>query len=393
MTEVNKVEQDAISEVEQSLKSLVSKMQDEVGATVANQVKELVKEHLELKEKKAGVYNSEVQADEKRKNINSYLHKFVGALYSNDQAKLKELSTDATGSPYGGYVVDSELSAEIRHLITEYGVARREMMTVQLSKNTYRANNLVTDVTVGWVDEGAVIGSTQVVLGQETLELEKLAAIVTLTSELLEDQEVDLLSFVGSRVAEAFAKEEDTQFFQGTGTPFTGLLNVAGVNEVEMTSASIASMDADDLIAMVDETPQGALSNAKFYMHRTLMSLVRKLKDLQGQYIYQPISATGPATIWGYPVVLVEAMPSFSDDDAETSFVLFGDLKKACILGYKGAITATVSNSAVVRNVANNADINTFTTDREAVRWTERVGYIAILPNAVTKLTTGADSV
>ena len=386
------VEGEAAKEVEKSVKKLFEKVEKDLGTNLDAKIKEAIREQIELREKKVGVYNKELSKDEKRKKVNVYLKDFMRALGSNDVNKLKELSTDATGSPYGGYVVDSELSAEIRHLVTEYGVARREMTNVTLSKNSYKANNLATDVTVYWVDEGSAISSTQVVLGQETLELKKLAAIVAMTSELLDDEEIDLMSFVGTRVAEGFAEAEDTQFFNGDGTTFTGLLQDTTINEVTMTGSSILAMDADDLIDMVDATPQGALGNAKYYLHRSLKSVIRKLKDDNGAYIYQAPSQSGPATIWGYPEVLVEAMPSTSDNAADTSFVLFGDLKKACILGNKGAIKAKMFDAGTVRNVAGSADINLITTDREAIRWTERVGYITIIPSAVTKLTTAAAS-
>lgn len=320
------------------------------------------------------------------------------ALLSGDDTKMKEMTTDSTGSPYAGYTVDSELSAEIRHLITEYGVARREMTTIPLTRNEYKANDLATDVTVYWVDEGAVIGSTEAVLGQESLTLKKLGAIITLTSELLEDTEIDFISFLASRVAEGMAKAEDLAFFAGDGTStyggFTGLLNATDVNEVVLTGATFASMDADDLLDMIDKTPSGALANAKFFYHRTVKSIIRKLKASgSGEYIYQAPSVSGPATVWGYPEVLVEAMPKSTDTAADTSFVLFGDLRKACILGYKSnGLVASRFNAGVVKNVAGNADINLITTDREAIRWTERTGYIRIIPTAVTKLTTASVS-
>lgn len=378
-------------EVEKGIKTLFKTLADDVK----KDVKAYVDEQKELAKKNAGVYHPDLVG--KRKALSEHLREFSKALFAGDTAKLKEMTTDASGSPYAGYTVDSELSAEIRHLVTEYGVARREMFAVQLTKNSYKANDLATDVTVYWVDEGSVISSTQAVLGQEELSLKKLGAIVTLTSELLEDTEIDFVSFIASRVAEGFAEAEDVAFFKGDGTStygsFTGLLNATDVNEVTMAGTTFASMNADDLLDMVDATPAGALANAKFYMHRTIMSIVRKLKASgSGEYIYQAPSQSGPATVWGYPVVLVEAMPSKTATAADTSFVLFGDLRKACIFGYKGAINAARFNAGVVRNVANNADINLITTDREAIRWTERVGYIRIIPTAVTKLTTAATS-
>lgn len=338
---------------------------------------------------------SEPSLVEKRAKMNTWIRSFSTALLGNDVATVKELTTDSTGSPFGGYVVDSELSAEIRHLVTQFGVARREFFTTQLSKNSYEANALTTDVSISWVDEGAVIPSTQVVLNQEELKLKKLGAIVTLTRELLEDQEIDLFSFIATRVAEGFAKAEDTAFFAGDGEAgsggFTGLLENADVVDVDMASTETAftDMDADHLYGLIDALPEGAHANAKFYMNRTIMGIVRKLKA-EGDYIFQRPSETGPATIWGYPVVMVEVMPGVADTAVSTPFVLFGDLRKSSILGFRGGIGADRFNAGVVRNVAANADINLVTSDREAIRWIERVGALTILPSAVVRLTTAA---
>lgn len=384
-------EDDDEAAVDEGVKSLFARHAKNVTKSVKAEIKEWMKEQKELLAVKGGIYSPEVM--EKRAALNETLRKTVSAFLTNDGAAIKEMTTTNAD---GGYTIDSELSAEIRHLITEYGVARREMENVSLSQGSYKANDLVTDVTVYWVDEGAAIASTKAVLGQETLTLKKLGAIVTMTNELLADTEIDLMSFVASRVAEGFAKAEDEAFFKGDGTSsfgsFTGLLEASDVNEVTLASTNTAftDMDADDLLDMVDATPSDALGNGKFYYHRTIKSIIRKLKGTDGHYIYQPPSQAGPATVWGYPEVLVEAMPTSSDSAADTSFVLFGDLRKACIFGYKGGIEMARSNSAVVRNVADSADINTFTTDREAVRWTQRIGYIRILPTAVTKLTTAA---
>lgn len=388
-------EEDEQAELEKGVKSMFEAQAKAIKTELQSEIKSFLAEQKALAEQQAGVYHPELKG--KRKELSVRLRDMTKALIAGDDARLKEMTTDASGSPYAGYTVDSELSAEIRHLITEYGVARREMTSIPLSKGSYKANNLATDVTVYWVDEGAVVGSTQAVLGQEELELKKLGAIVTLTAELLEDTEIDFISFLASRVAEGIARAEDRAFFIGDGTSnfggFTGLLEANDVNDVPMAGSTFASMDADDLLDMIDATPSGALANAKFYYHRTIKSIIRKLKDQELRYIYQEPSASGPATVWGYPEVLVEAMPAKTDTAPGKSFVLFGDLRKACIQGFKASgLKASRFNAGTVRNVANNADINLITTDREAVRWTERTGYIRIVPTAVTKLTTNDPS-
>lgn len=388
-------------DVDEGVKALFKKHAENVEKRVIENVKSFVEEQAELAKKHAGVYNPDIA--EKRKGLNATFRELCKGLLNGDEAKLKEMTTDDTGSPYAGYTVDSELSAEIRHLITEYGVARREMQAVQLTKGDYKANNLVTDVTVYWVDEGAVVSSTEAVLGNDTLTLKKLGAIVTLTTELLEDTEIDFISFLASRVAEGFALAEDQAFFDGDGTAtyggFTGVLRNTSLNTVTMGAGKTAFTDitAELLLDMVDKTPAGALTNGKYYMHRTIMSIVRKLRadavaggDAAGAFVYQAPSAQGPATIWGYQVVLVEAMPAVTDTAVSKAFVLFGDLRKACIFGYKGDMKAARFQGGSVRNVANTADINLITTDREAVRWTQRIGFITIVPKAMTRLVTAA---
>lgn len=382
--------------VDGAVKGSVKSAVEVATENIKNEVKSWLDEQKEALSKKAGLYHPDVQ--EKRAKMNEYVREFSKALLDNDTARVKELSTDATGSPYGGYVVDSELSAEIRHLVTEYGVARREMSTIALSKNSYKANELVTDVTVFWVDEGTQIDSTQVVLDQETLSLKKLGAIVTLTRELLEDQEIDLFSFIAGRVAEGFAQAEDEAFFIGDGTAtygsFTGILNASGVVASNMATGTatdaFTDMTADDLLDMIEAAPQVVRRTGKFYMHHSIMNIVRKLKDDQGEYIFQRPSEAGPARVWGRPVVEVEVMPSVSDSAASTKFVIFGDLSRSSIFGYRNGMAMDRFNAGVVRNIADSGDINLITTDREAVRWVERVGVLHIIPGAVVVMATGA---
>ena len=400
-------EEDADKEAEEAVKALFSKeakgikeeTKKEIDAMKA-ELKEYMKETEEARKKQAGVYNPDVQ--EKRKALSDRLRLTMKAIALKDEkafadSRAKEMTTDDTGSPYAGYTVDSELSAEIRHLTTEYGVARREFTALPLSKNSYKANELATDVTVYWVDEGSAISSSQVVLGQNELTLKKLATIVTFTNELLEDTEIDFMNFVGSRVAEGFAQAEDEAYFKGDGTStygsFTGLLNNSSISATTLAGTTFASMDGDDLMDLIDALPQGAHANAKFYMHRSIMSIIRKLKATDGTYIYQKPAEKGPGTIWGYPVVLVEAMPAIGDTAADTDFVLFGDLRKTAILGYKASgLRAETFDSGTVKDVAGTGTINLITTDRKAMRFVERTGFVTILENACVKLTTATSS-
>lgn len=414
LPEENPEEEDVDAEVEKTIKSIFNSEEKTLTKNVKNEVlaevQKLLDDHKSKQERQVGAYSQEAKAEDKRKIANKFLREGLLSVVNGSETKefaavRKEHTTADDASPFSGYITDEFLSAEIRHLQTEYGVAAREFTTVSFMQSAYKANNLATDVSVFWVDEAGSISSTQAVLGQETLELKKLATIVTLTRELLQEQEIDFVSFLGSRVAEGFAKAEDEAFFIGDGTStygsFTGLLENSNVNEVAMDSAdgSFQDLTVEYLRKMQDETPQGAHANGKYYMHRSILNIVRNLRedavnagDGAGAFLYKAPSAGEPANIDGYPIVLVEAMPAVGDDAVDTSFLLFGDLRKATIRGIRGGITADRFNAGTVRNVDDDGDLNLITTDREAVRWISQVGYIAIVPTAVTKLTTDSST-
>jgi len=389
-----------LAELDKSISAIFSREKKGLKSDVLADVQKYIDAQKDAIAKSQGVYAIDADQDKmaKRKALSTKLRHSLKYLIGDsfDALLVKEMTTDSSGTPYAGYITDDLLSAEIRHLTTEYGVAAREFTTVAFREKSYTANNLATDVSTFWVDEAGSIASTEAVLGKATLELKKLAAIVTLTRELLSEGEIDFVSFLGSRVAEGFAFQEDKAFFRGDGTStfggFTGLLLNANTNNVAMASTKTAFSDltADLLLSMIDATPQGALANGKFYAHRTIRSVLRKLKGSDGHYIYQEASMGSPATVWGRPFVEVEAMPAIGATAVSTAFVLFGDLKKATIRGTRGGIITDRFNAGTVRNVAANADLNLITTDREAVRWISQVGYIAIIPTAVTRLTTAA---
>jgi len=198
-------------------------------------------EQKELALKNVGTGEKSVK--EARSKMNSYLRNLSKSVLAGDVASLKELTTGGAGAD----IVDSELSAEIRHLMTEFGVARREFFTTQLSKNAYDANALTTDVAISWVDEAGVIPTVSVTLTQTELKLKKLAAIAVMSRELLEDEEIDLIAFIAGRVAEGFAKAEDQAFFNGGGTgadgSFTGLLQNTDIEEIEFVDKATITVE------------------------------------------------------------------------------------------------------------------------------------------------------
>lgn len=323
---------------------------------------------------------------------------FMKALFAGDREYLKEVS--GLSNAAGGYLIPEELRAEVLRIAeNQYGLARRDMRYLPFTGpgNERKIPSLATSVSVFWTDEAATKKSTAPTFGIVTQTMKKLAAIVPMTEEILEDSSINLTALVAELFAEAVAKEEDLQFFNGDGTVWTGVLNNGNVNVVNTTTTDPADVTAEDLLALIDATPTGALTGSKFYMSRTVYSTLRKLRedavsagDGKGGYLIQNPVAGEPATLWGYSIEVSDAFPAISTTGNSKPFVLFGNLKRAAIFGDKQQLRVKMLDEATIRNVADDADINLAAQDMVAVRIVERVGYVLALPSAVSVLKTVA---
>lgn len=404
-------------DVDKKLKNMLSDVQKEGLEKIENKVNERIdnigddiskkiESEMEKVQNKVGFYDPEIAKNGMHQLQNKVMRNCIEALVNKDISEINNkvfgeklenaMTTDRTTTPYTGYNTADTFDYVIRHLVTEYGFAAREFETITLQNSNYETRELVTDIASGWVDEGGVVSSGQIVLGKKTFALKKLGVISYFTSELLQEQQIDLMSFIGQRVAENFAKKEDEAFLIGDGTPtygsFTGLLNAtlpAG-NVVTMSGTTFTSLAPSDLTDLQLATPQGALNNAKYLMHRSIWNIIVNYRvdavsagDGAGAFLYNPsriINTKAERSFDGYPVVFSEIMPAVGATAADTAFVLFGDFKQSAIRGIRGGIRVLESKDAVVKNEAGSADVNMFTTDREAIRWTYQVGYLAVIP-------------
>src|SRR6185369_2827362 len=301
---------------EAAVKALITKSIQEKIDGMATQIAEKFMSGVAEQRKKA-IDTGKPEVDKTRDVTKT----FMKALFANDTATLKALTTNESdsGSPddaQAGLLIPIELRNEIlRVAADQYGLARRDMRYLPFSGpgNSRTIPALGTSVSVYWTNEGAKKTSTQPGFSLVTQTLKKLAAIVPFTDEILEDSQLNLTQLVSELFAEAVSKEEDLQFFAGTGSPWTGIINNTSVNIENTASTDPADVTVEDLQAVIDATPSGALNGAKFYMHRTVLSKLRLLRengDGTGAFIFTPASQGNPAQILGYPVELSEAMPS-----------------------------------------------------------------------------------
>jgi HK97 family phage major capsid protein len=157
------------------------------------------------------------------------------------------------------------------------------------------------------------------------------------TQQILDDSAINLEAWLAGEVETEFAKQEGAAFFSGDGAnkPFGILTYVTGgANAAKhpfgaikaVNSGDAAAITADGILDLVYDLPSAFTGNARFSMNRKTQGVIRKLKDGQGNYLWQPSYVAGqPATVVGFPVTEAPDMP---DVAANALPVLFGDFKR-----------------------------------------------------------------
>lgn len=392
---------------EEALKSMISKsVQDEIAGQVDAISERLVSKFFAgAKAQRKKAIDTGVAAEDPNRETTRV---FVKALLTGDKEALKIFNTKATtfnqtgDDARGGYLIPEELRAEVLRIAeAEYGLARRDFTYLPFSGpgNERKIPTLASSVTVNWTNESVAKTGTNPTFGLVTQTLKKLAAIIPFTEEILEDSAINLTQLVATLFAEAVSKEEDVQFFYGTGAPWTGILNNGSVVSVSLAvGEGVSDISFEKLIDMQDGCPSGALPGAKYYMNRTIYSYLRKLRadaitaaDGKGMFLLPP-NKKAIEDILDYPIELTDAFPDKTLAGVDKPFVVFGNLKLAAIFGDKQQIRAKLLDQATITDGDGQTTINLAEQDMVAIRLEERVGYVLALPAAVVVLKTGPTS-
>ncbi|MGZ0026433.1 phage major capsid protein [Stenotrophomonas sp. S4] len=190
----------------------------------------------------------------------------------------------------------------------------------------------------GWVGETAARPQTGTAQFQSlNFGWGEIYANPAATQQLLDDAEIDLEAWLAGEVETEFSKQEGTGFWSGDGVnkPFGMLTYVEGganaakhpFGAIKVVNSGVAAgINGDSIIDLVYDLPSAFTRGAKFAMNRKTQGVVRKLKDTQGNYLWQPSLVAGqPSTLAGFAVQEVAAIP---DVAANAIGMLFGDFKQ-----------------------------------------------------------------
>lgn len=244
----------------------------------------------------------------------------------------------------GGYVVPPETERAIERRLMA-GSPMREIATVRtVASGVFRKPVSTAGIASGWVAETAARPETDpATLALLEFPAADLYANPAATQSLLDDALVDLDEWLAAEVEDAFAAQETQAFVTGDGTNKPrGFLSYTTVADATQTWGQIgyvasgaaggfaATNPADKLIDLVYAPKAQYRPNGRFVMNRKTVSAVRKFKDADGNYIWQPAQRAGEtASLLGYAVTEIETMPDIA---ANSLSIAFGDFQKGYLI-------------------------------------------------------------
>ena len=276
-------------------------------------------------------------------------HKAAFDLYvrAGEAAGLKRLEAKALSAgsgPDGGYLVPDLVEKEVLSRLADISPIRAIASVRMISSGQYKRAFSTAGPASGWVGETAARPQTDApVLAELAFPAMELYAMPAATQTLLDDAVVNLDQWLADEVETAFAEQEGAAFVNGDGvnTP-RGFLASSTVAESSWTWGKLGfvgtgaagafpgSEPSDILVDLVYALKAGYRQNATFVMNRRTQSVIRKFKDEQGNYLWQPpASAEGPATLMSFPVVEAEDMPDIA---AGSLSIAFGDFRRGYLV-------------------------------------------------------------
>ncbi len=261
-----------------------------------------------------------------------YINAFKAHMRKGDVQAAMTKGTDADG----GYLAPVEWDRTITNKLKEISPIRANARVISITGAGFK--KLFNDRAIGsgWVGETASRPATSTPqIGTLDFVPGEIYANPAISQQLLDDAAIDLEQWLADEVDTEFARQEGIAYLAGNGVnkPFGILTYVAGAANAAKhpwgaiqikLSGSAAAFTSDGFIDLFYDLPAGFRANAKLYTNRLSQASMRKLKDGQGNYLWQPSFAAGqPATLAGEAIVEVPDMPAVA---AGNIAALYGDM-------------------------------------------------------------------
>ena len=218
----------------------------------------------------------------------------------------------------GGYLVPEEYDHRLIDVLTEENIMRG-IATKITTSGEHKINIAATKPAAAWIEEGEALSFGDATFDQKILDAHKLHVAIKITEELLYDNAFGLENYIITEFGKALANAEEDAFLNGDGVGKpTGIFDKTKGGESIGTLT--AALKSDDILDLIYKLKRPYRKNASFIMNDATLAQIRKLKDNNGQYLWQPsYQANEPDKILGYNI----RTSAFAPTDA----ISFGDYK------------------------------------------------------------------
>jgi HK97 family phage major capsid protein len=224
----------------------------------------------------------------------------------------------------GGYLVPDEFERTLIEALEEENIMRTLAKIIKTSSGDRKIPVVASKGSATWVDEEGPILESGDTFTQVSIGAFKLATMIKVSEELLNDSVFDLGSYIAKEFGRRIGAKEEEAFFigDGEGKP-TGIFNGTGGADLGVTAAKATEITADELLDLFYSLKAPYRKKAVFVMNDATVKAIRKLKDGTGQYLWQPsITAGEPDTLLNRPVKTSAYIPTL---EAAAKVIAFGD--------------------------------------------------------------------
>lgn len=188
----------------------------------------------------------------------------------------------------GGFLAPDEYEKTLVQGLEDEVFFRKLATVIRTSSGDRKIPIVTSKGTAAWVDEEGAIPESDDAFGQTSIAAYKLATMIKVSDELLNDSAFNIESYIAKEFARRIGTKEEEAFFvgDGSGKP-TGIFNATGGAETGVTVAT-ANITFDDIMDLFYSLRAPYRNNATWILNDSTVKAIRKLKDANGNYLWQP---------------------------------------------------------------------------------------------------------
>ena len=264
------------------------------------------------------------EAEKEGRASSEYAQAFWNHMRNRGGYEVRNALTIGTDSE-GGYLVPDEFERTLVEALEEENVMRQLAKVITTSSGDRKIPVVASKGTASWVDEEGLIPEDDDAFGQVSIGAYKVATMIKVSEELLNDSIFNLESYIAKEFARRIGAKEEEAFLigDGEGKP-TGIFDDTYGGEVGVTTTA-AAIKMDEIIDLFYSLKSPYRKRAVFITNDATVKEIRKLKDGNGQYLWQPsVSAGEPDTILNRPVKTSAYVPTIQPGAKVMAFGDFG---------------------------------------------------------------------